>query len=163
MAGGQLAHRAGINFLLRGPQVLAHGGGQLSKALCRQLGTKGGGALAAARQKERRLALHALGHRVAGAAMGRDELPVLPGAAQCGREHLHAGKAGQHHRLISLCLQTLHQCRSPGVKPGVAAVQERGVLTPGGVEQLQYFIRQVGGGTVLRAASRQGRQQPTGP
>ena len=97
MAGGQLAHRAGINFLLRGPQVFAHGGGQLSKALCRQLGTKGGGALAAARQKERRLALHALGHRVAGAAMGRDELPVLPGAAQRGREHLHAGKAGQHH------------------------------------------------------------------
>jgi len=50
-----------------------------------------------------------------------------------------------------------------GSAPGVAAVQERGVLTPGGVEQLQYFIRQVGGGTVFRAASRQGRQQPTGP
>ena len=92
--------------------------------------------------------------------MGRDQLPVLPGAAQRCREQLHTGNTGVHPGRDAQRPQRREQAGRAGVKPGVAAV-EHGSVLPGVLRQRFKDVgglveRELPGGAVCGQA----RQQP---
>ena len=91
--------------------------------------------------------------------MGRNKVPPLPRTAQRRRQQLDAGKAGQHPGADAEGFQLFHHGRRAGVKAGVAAVDQHGVLCAGSLQQLCHLVGAVGGGAVLGAAGRQNCQQ----
>ena len=91
--------------------------------------------------------------------MGRNKVPPLPRTAQRRRQQLDTGKAGQHPGADAEGLQLFHHGRRAGVKAGVAAVDQHGVLCAGSLQQLCHLVGAVGGGAVLGAAGRQNCQQ----
>ena len=95
--------------------------------------------------------------------MGRYELPILPGAAQCRRQQLHAGHA-RLHRIGGTCgVQCTAERPRPGVKPGVPAENDRRLLAVGLLQQCANFVRFVEGGSVVGAAIGQVLQQAACP
>ena len=64
--------------------------------------------------------------------MGAYQLPVLPGAAQTGGQHLRAGKPGQQGEagFGQGGLQGAQQAGGPAVKPNVAAEGHGGLPCP---------------------------------
>ena len=125
---------------------------------------EGGRGLGAAGQEEDRSAIRrqALGHRVAGTAVGGDEFPVLPGAADRRREQLNAGDAGQDAAGDAAGPQHGQQPGSPGIKSGVAAVQQGCVSLRMLRKAGQDLFRLVQRLPVFGAAVRQVLQQPPG-
>ena len=91
--------------------------------------------------------------------MGRDEVPVLPRTAQRRRKELDAGKARQHPGTDAESRKLIQQRGCAGVKAGVAAVDQHGVLCAGGVQKLRHLVGAVGSGAVGGAAGGQSRQQ----
>ena len=79
---GQLLRRAGHKPLGRRAEVLPHRGRSVAQPGSRQLLAERRGGLAAAGQEKGCPACAAGGHRVTGTAVGGDEPPALPRAAQ---------------------------------------------------------------------------------
>ena len=86
-----------------------------------------------------------LPHRVAGQAVGGDDGPLLPGAAQLGGKILQTGDAGQHPDGNAPLPQQGEKRPGPGVKAGVPAVQHAGERKVPALQDLQH-IRRLGGG-----------------
>ena len=82
----QRGHCVGHKALGIAAEVFPHGRYDLAVPGCCQPGAECRGRLTAACQEERWHALLARSYRIAGAAVGRYELPILPGAAQCRRQ-----------------------------------------------------------------------------
>ena len=78
----QLCSRAVADGFRLGAKVFAHHAVGFAHTGIGQLLAQRGGRFSAAGEEVHRTVHHALGHRVAGAAMGRDQLPVLPRTAQ---------------------------------------------------------------------------------
>ena len=160
---GQFCRCAGGDGLAGAGQVFPHRHRQLSQPRLSQPGAEvgGAGALAAGEEKHR-FPLAEGGHRVAAGAVGRHQLPVLPGPAQPGRQQLDAGNPRHHPGGDSLLGQPFQQARRPRIKAGVPAVEGR--TGPGGLQHRRQYILKPGGGHPLGGVvGGQGVQQPPGP
>ncbi len=148
-----------------GTEVFTYDRMGVPKAYIGQFGAEGGGRFGAAGQEEHRAAFggQALGCRVTGTAVGRDELPILPRAANGRREKLHAGNTGQHPRRNAEGPQHGQQLGSTGIKPGVAAVKKGRICCRKLGKAGQNILRFIEGFPVLGAAGGQMLQQPFCP
>ena len=116
--------------------------------------------MGAAGEKEGRPPLHHRRHRIAVHPMGRNQQPVLPGPAQKGCQHLHAGKSGQKGIFDFFRFQQGDQTPGAGIKAAVSAVDHNGALQSFPPDGRQQLIRCGGGDAVFGAFRRQIRQQP---
>ena len=110
----QLTGCAAGEGLIGAAQVLPHRHRQVFQACLGQTGAEvgGAGALAAGEEKHRPAPADG-GHRVAAGAVGRHQLPVLPGPAQPGRQQLDAGNPRHHFGGDSILGQPFQQARRP--------------------------------------------------
>ena len=156
----QLCRRAVADGLFPGAKVFAHQCVHLAHAGIGQLPAEGGRCFGPAGEEKDGALCHALRHRVAGTAVGRHQLPVLPWAAQRRRQQLDAGNARIHPRRDAQRPQGREQAGRTGIKPGVPAVKHGGIL-PGSLRQrLKDLGRLIEGKLPGSAFGREARQQP---
>ena len=158
-----LAGRPGGDALAGQGQLLPHRHRQVSQAGGGELPAQAGGARrpAAGQEKDRRAAADG-GHRVAGRAVGRDQLPPLPGAAEGRRQQLYAGEPRRHPGGDAPLFQKVQQAGRAGIKAGVPAV-EGGGRPPGGQQGVQHVGRADSRQAAGRILRRQSVQQALRP
>ena len=81
----QFPGKAKADGFCRGAKVFAHKGVSSAQPGSGQLGAKGGRGVPATGEEKHLWMRQNLGYRVAGAAMGRHQFPVLPGAYYSSR------------------------------------------------------------------------------
>ena len=136
--------RGGLRHtLVRIGKVLPHRHGQPAQARFAQLRAQRGRAERAAREEQHRSAAAHRRSRVARRAVGGDERPVLPGAAQTRGQKLHAGNTRQHPRRNAVFRQQRQQAARAGIKARVAAVRHnaQGGVSPRFQHGLQHLLR----------------------
>ena len=133
-----------------------------SAPIIAQLRAQRGRAERAAREEKHRSAAAHRRSRVARRAVGGDERPVLPGAAQTRGQKLHAGNARQHPRRNAVFRQQRQQAARAGIKARVAAVRHnaQGGVSPRFQHGLQHLLRARCFHSARRAARGQRGQQP---
>ena len=159
----QLPGGAKADLLLRGAKVLTHNGVRLPQPRRRKGAAEGGRGLGAPGEEEHRRVCHALRHRVAGAAVGGHQFPVLPWSAKGGAEELYAGYAGDDPCRQPKAPQQGQQSGCPGVEAGVPAVQDRRFPDLSRAKGSEDILRFVQRQPVVRAALRQLCQQALCP
>ena len=161
----KLLRRAEQDLLLRPAQLFAHQHMGIAQPGSSQSAAEGGRRFCPAGQEKHRLSpgCQALGHRVAGTAVGRDQLPLLPGAAHRSGQQLNAGKPRQHPAGDAKGPQHRQQLGRTGVKPGVAAVHKGSIHLRVSRQRGKDILRLIQGLPVIRAALRQLFQQALCP
>ena len=161
----KLLRRAEHDLLLCPAQLFAHQHMGIAQPGGSQPAAEGGRRFCPAGQEKHRLSpgRQALGHRVAGTAVGRDQLPLLPGAAHRSGQQLNAGKPRQHPAGDAKSPQHRQQLGRTGVKPGVAAVHKGSIHLRVSRQRGKDILRLIQGLPVFRAALRQLFQQALCP
>ena len=152
----KLLRRAEQDLLLCPAQLFPHQHMGIAQPGSSQPAAEGGRRFCPAGQEKHGLSpgRQAFGHRVAGTAVGRDQLPLLPGAAHRSGQQLNAGKPRQHPAGDAKGPQHRQQLGRTGVKPGVAAVQNSGVCIRLCGKTRKDFLRLIHGFAVVSAPRR---------